>query len=82
MKQNPSLNPEDTVLEAVFAGENPIMNAVRDYEHALGMLMEDAESVVAQQAYSKAEEKMNAQNAWTADAQAKSILQNLGLTDL
>ncbi len=82
LKQNPSLNPEDTVLEAVFAGENPIMNAVRDYEHALGMLMEDAESVVAQQAYSKAEEKMNAQNAWTADAQAKSILQNLGLTDL
>lgn len=82
LKQDPLLNPENTVLQAVFAGENPIMNAVRDYEEALHMLMAYPERDTAQNAFSKAEEKMNSQNAWTADAQAKSILSNLGISNL
>ena len=35
LQQEPLLNEEDTIMEAVFDSENPLIKAVRDYEEAL-----------------------------------------------
>lgn len=82
LRQDPKLDPEDSVLEAVFAGENPVMQTVREYEEALELLGKDSENKKNQERFTRAEEKMNSQNAWTADAQAKNILTSLGIHDL
>lgn len=80
LKQQPDLDADATVLEAVFAGDNSIMHTVREYEQALRLLEKDV--VAYQDRFAKAEERMNAENAWNAEAQAKAILTNLKILDL
>lgn len=82
LRQAAHFQNDHTVLNTVFEGDTPMMQAVKDYENALHMLEENYESKQAQQAFSKAEEKMNKENAWTADAEAKTILNKLGITDM
>ena len=40
LSQEPDLDPEKSVLETVFEGNTPIMNAVRQYEQLLLLLTE------------------------------------------
>ncbi|MHC9000584.1 ATP-binding cassette domain-containing protein [Enterococcus bulliens] len=82
LAQEPDLDETQTILEAVFQADTPQLNAVRIYEQALTRLSENGVDEVAQQQYAKAEQRMNELDAWTIDAQAKSILQQVGLSDL
>ncbi|MGM0217190.1 ABC-F family ATP-binding cassette domain-containing protein [Enterococcus sp. AZ126] len=82
LSQDQEFDPELTVVEAVFQGETPIIQAVKNYELALLALAEDGLSEVAQKQYAKAEERMNKEDAWTADTDAKIILQKLGIETL
>ncbi|MCB5950641.1 ABC-F family ATP-binding cassette domain-containing protein [Enterococcus sp. BWT-B8] len=74
--------PELTVLDAVFQGNTPLVQAVREYERALLALNENGLDETIQKQYSRAEEKMNKEDAWTADTNAKIILQKLGIATL
>lgn len=75
--------PDDwTLSQIIFAGNSPILKAVRHYEEALAFLMMDSENEMYQKAFTKAEDMMNQEDAWNADTEAKSILQKLGLSDL
>lgn len=82
LRQSAIFDSDHTVLDTVFEGETPMMQAVKDYEKALHLLEENYESEEAQKAFSKAEEKMHKENAWTADAEGKTILTKLGITDM
>lgn len=82
LKQASQFEAENTVMETVFAGETPIMRAVRSYEEALLLLEEDASNPDYQKSYAQAEEVMNRENAWLANTNAKSILTRLGIKDL
>lgn len=82
LAQEPDLDETQTILEAVFQADTPQLNAVRIYEQALTRLSENGVDEVAQQQYAKAEQRMNELDAWTIDTQAKSILQQVGLSDL
>lgn len=82
LSQDQEFDPELTVVEAVFQGETPIIQAVKNYELALLALAEDGLSEVAQKQYAQAEERMNKEDAWTADTDAKIILQKLGIETL
>ncbi|EOI00470.1 ABC transporter ATP-binding protein [Enterococcus moraviensis ATCC BAA-383] len=82
LSQDQEFDPELTVVEAVFQGETPIIQAVRNYELALLALAEDGLSETAQKQYAQAEERMNKEDAWTADTDAKIILQKLGIETL
>ncbi|MGX7014042.1 ABC-F family ATP-binding cassette domain-containing protein [Vagococcus silagei] len=68
-----------SVMDVVFAGDSPIMRAVKGYELALTNLALDGENETFQKAYTKAEEKMNQEDAWIADTNAKTILSKLGV---
>lgn len=81
LSQDPSLDPEHTVFQAVFEGDAPIIRTVRQYEEALQMLEANSEDVKAQDFYMRAEQAMNSQNAWQADVQVKTILNKLGLPE-
>lgn len=82
LMQEPDLNPDKSVFDAVFEGDTPILSAVRNYERALDLLMADPMDEKCQNRYSKAEQAMNDENAWIADTNAKMILSKLGVVDL
>lgn len=82
LMQEPDLNPDKSVFDAVFEGDTPILVAVRNYERALDLLTADPMDEKAQNRYSRAEQAMNDENAWIADTNAKMILNKLGIVDL
>ncbi|MBO0440946.1 ABC-F family ATP-binding cassette domain-containing protein [Candidatus Enterococcus ikei] len=82
LSQNQEFDSELTVVEAVFQGDTPIIQAVKNYELALLALAADGSSESAQKQYAQAEERMNKEDAWTADTDAKIILQKLGIETL
>ncbi|WP_430601698.1 ABC transporter ATP-binding protein [Enterococcus sp. DIV0724b] len=82
LSQDREFDPDLTVVEAVFQGETPIIQAVKNYELALLALATDGLSEKAQKQYAQAEERMNKEDAWTADTDAKIILQKLGIETL
>ncbi|MBP1040596.1 ABC-F family ATP-binding cassette domain-containing protein [Vagococcus sp. BWB3-3] len=82
LSQDSTLDEDLTVAEAVFEGDSPLLRAVRQYELALVNLAADGTNEDYQRAYSQAEEVMNKEDAWLADTNAKTILQQLGISEI
>lgn len=82
LQQEPSLDPEKTVIEAIFAGAQPIFQLIRDYEDALDALAAHPNDDKILQRYTKLEAQMNQEDAWLAESEVKSILMQLHLPDL
>lgn len=81
LAQEQTFTEELLVLDVVFQGNNPLMQTVRDYEKALLNLSHE-NTADSQRQFSLAEEAMNKQDAWTADSEAKAILNKLGIDTL
>ncbi len=81
LAQEQTFTEELLVLDVVFQGNNPLMQTVRDYEKALLNLSHENTADLQRQ-FSLAEESMNKQDAWTADSEAKAILNKLGIHTL
>lgn len=81
LAQEQNFSVDTLVLDAVFQGNNPLMQTVRSYERAL-LALSNENSESAQQSFTLAEEAMNKQDAWTADSEAKAILNKLGIETL
>jgi len=81
LAQEQNFTEETLVLDAVFQGNNPLMKTVREYEKVLLELLND-NNVETQRKFTLAEEAMNKQDAWTADSEAKAILNKLGIDTL
>lgn len=75
LEQEPSLNPDLTIEETIFASDNEVLSVIRDYEKAL-------ENPDNADAYQKAFEAMERFNAWDFETQYKQILFKLKLEDL
>lgn len=82
LSQEPDLDSEATVLQTVFAGDTPIMNAVRTYEEAMLKLSKDPENETTQKQFTKAQQEMDTKDAWNANSSAKKILTILGIHDM
>ncbi|MDT2658638.1 ABC-F family ATP-binding cassette domain-containing protein [Enterococcus hulanensis] len=78
LSQEQNFSDETLVLDAVFQGNNPLMQTVREYEKVLLELSVD-NNADTQRKFTLAEEAMNKQDAWTADSEAKAILNKLGI---
>jgi ABC transport system ATP-binding/permease protein len=81
LSQQPELNPELEVLEQVFQGDAPIFKQLREYEHALFLLNQRPNDPSVQEQLFEVQKKMDAENAWDANSNAKSILTKLGIED-
>lgn len=82
LSQEPDLDTDKNVLETVFAANTPIMEAVRAYENLLIQLEHSPNDAKIQKQFTKAQQKMDTENAWNADASAKRILSILGITNM
>ena len=74
LRQNPDLNPEDTVLEAAFNAPGELIQAVKNYEKAL----ENHDPKLLDNAI----ERMNVLNAWDFELRIKQILTQLKITNV
>jgi len=74
LRQNPDLNPEDTVLEAAFNSSGELIQAVKNYEKAL----ESHDPRLLDSSI----ERMNVLNAWDFELRIKQILTQLKITDV
>ena len=75
LDQEPELDHNLTVEQAVFDTKNPILEIIKQYENAL-VNPEDSEN------YQKAFENMDRHNAWDFETQYKQILFQLKLDNL
>ena len=83
LPQDPSFDPESTVLNTIFSSENEIMRLLRDYEEACGLLaVADGDSEALLERVADLSAKMDASGAWSAETEAKIILDKLGVTDV
>ncbi|GEK27773.1 ABC-F family ATP-binding cassette domain-containing protein [Furfurilactobacillus siliginis] len=82
LKQIPELDDSLSVLEAVFAGAQPVFATIRRYEQALDAYSNDPTDEALLNRYTKAEAAMNQEDAWLAESNVKTILTQLHITDL
>ena len=75
LPQEPQLDERQTVLEVAFSADNPLLQALREYEQAL-LLPERRERL------QNAIARLDDLQAWDAEARAKEILFRFGITQL
>src|SRR5699024_6860370 len=80
LKQNPDFDTDETVLEYIFAGEAPKMKVMRAYEKVLSKLEKNPQSEQNQEKLLHVQQEMDKAEAWEANAQAKTILAKLGIS--
>ena len=81
LAQQPEFNENNTVLEQVFFGDTPLIRLLREYEAVLLKLEHDPANASVQDLLFKVQQKMDAENAWEANSNAKAVLTKLGITD-
>lgn len=81
LPQDPEFDDQASVLEQIFRGNSELMQLLRDYERALQRLNQDPQNAVFQQKLLDFGQKMDAQNAWQLESNAKTILTRLGITE-
>ncbi|MCI0389140.1 MAG: ABC-F family ATP-binding cassette domain-containing protein [Acidobacteria bacterium] len=87
LSQNPSYDPDQTVIEAVFSGGNEALRQklelVREYEEVCAKLAEqggDDEKLMNRVA--DLTRRLETSGAWQLETEAKNILARLGVSDL
>lgn len=81
LKQQPALDESKTIMEAVFAGDQPVFKTIRAYEQALADFSNHPEDSRAINRYTKMQAKMDQEEAWEADSRIKTILTQLKIKD-
>ncbi|MDP4107084.1 MAG: ABC-F family ATP-binding cassette domain-containing protein, partial [Bacillota bacterium] len=82
LSQHPDFVADRTVLDQVFNGEAPILKLMREYENTLLKLEASPSNNQLQETLFQLQKQMDAQNAWDASTNAKSILMKLGIEDM
>ena len=79
--QNPSLDPDRTVLEQVFADSGEKMQLVKRYEDVTLQLQADPESNSLLAELGSLSGRMDQLNAWELERQCHEVLSRLGIDD-
>jgi len=82
LRQTPALDESLTIIDAVFAGSQTVFKTIRFYEQALAKYSQDPEDAENQRQFESAEQRMNQEDAWTAESDVKTILTQLHIMDL
>jgi len=78
--QEPSLNPEHSVFEAVAEGLGELRSILTDYHHLTAELSRpDADNVALLEQMEDIQQKLEAQDGWQFDAQIQTTLSHLQL---
>lgn len=81
LKQQPDLDEEKTIMDAVFAGGQPVFQTIRQYEKALLDYSAHPEDSRLSDRFTKMQAAMDQEDAWEADSRVKTILTQLKISD-
>lgn len=82
LAQNPSFDPEQTVLDAVFAASDARTRLLRDYERACrDLALAGADETRLLNRVSELASELEASDAWEVETNARTILTRLGVGD-
>ena len=81
LSQDKIFNPENTILMEVFQGNQPIMQALYDYEITLAQSQKNPHDHKLQEKIIKLTSKIDELNGWQLESDAKTILTKLGIMD-
>jgi ATP-binding cassette subfamily F protein uup len=81
LPQNPPFDPGQTVLEAVFAADNPRMKLLLAYELACQELAAEGETDRRMNRVSELAHEVEISGAWDLETNARTVLSNLGMPD-
>lgn len=82
LTQDPVLDADKKVMDAIFAGSQPVFQLIREYEAALKAYSASPADSKAEDRYTRLEQQMTQSDAWEAEATIKTILTQLHLPDL
>ena len=82
LKQQPELDPDKTIMDAVFAGDQEVFKLIRQYELALDRFSNHPDDPDAIDRYTKLQAQMDQADAWEADSQVKTILTQLKIKNV
>lgn len=82
LTQTVEFAPDQTILDALFTSETPSVLALKAYEQARQQLEADPASEQRLERFMKAQQAVDAADAWETEAKLKSILNRLGLPDV
>ncbi|GIK57207.1 MAG: ABC-F family ATP-binding cassette domain-containing protein [Chloroflexi bacterium] len=80
LPQEPHLDDNLTVLDAIFQSDAPQMRLLRDFNRASDRLHHDPHNPALQAAFAELSHQMDHTGGWAAEADAKTILTRLGIT--
>lgn len=81
LDQDPHFNEEDTVIQAIYNTNNPMLNAVRDYESALTAFEQEFNELTST-TLEVCSAQMDKLDAWGMEAKVHEILQRLKIAFL
>jgi len=82
LSQNPPFDPEQTVLDAIFAASGDALRSLRDYEAACAELAErGGDDPELLRRVSDLAARLEAAGAWELETNARIVLDRLGITD-
>ncbi|MEW9501838.1 ABC-F family ATP-binding cassette domain-containing protein [Jeotgalibacillus marinus] len=82
LAQDPILDEELTVIDAVFQSDAPIIRHMREYEQVMTEYEKNPNSIQIQERFMKVQQDMDRVNAWDANSSAKTVLSKLGIQDV
>lgn len=82
LKQQPELDPDKTIMDAIFAGDQEVFKLIRQYELALDRFSNHPDDPETIDRYTKLQAQMDQADAWEADSQVKTILTQLKIKNV
>lgn len=82
LPQNPSFDPQETVLDAIFSRSSDALSLIHDYEAACHELVLNHDDLELSRRITELSAKIDAAGAWEIETNAKIILAKLGILDM
>lgn len=80
LAQNPPYEPGNTVLQQVFAGEDPELATMREYMEVMSLLEQNPGDSVLEGRLVRIGQAIDAAGTWQLESEAKTVLTKLGIT--
>ncbi|ANT64536.1 MULTISPECIES: ABC-F family ATP-binding cassette domain-containing protein [Prosthecochloris] len=82
LPQDSPYNPQDTILQAVLTGGDPLLRLVCDYEHACSELeLDGGQTEALVEKVTALSHQLDTANGWEIESNVRAVLGKLGLHD-
>ncbi|MEO0557814.1 MAG: ABC-F family ATP-binding cassette domain-containing protein [Bacteroidota bacterium] len=82
LPQRPHFEPNQTVLDAVFAGDGPAIRLLRDYEAAVHALERQPDDAEIARRMSELATRLDTSGGWDLEARVRAVLDRLEISDV